>query len=82
MKQDNSFDLLRFLAAIAVIFSHSYALTGNLEFGLLGDSLGGWGVNVFFVISGYLLAGTKDFSWQYFWKRSLRLFPALAVSII
>lgn len=82
MRQDNSFDLLRFLAATAVIFSHSYAMTGNYEFGLLGDSIGGWGVNIFFVISGYLLAGTEDFSWNYFWKRSLRLFPALAVSTI
>ncbi len=49
---------------------------------MMGSDMGTWGVNTFFVISGFLLSGTRDFNWRYFWKRFLRIFPALCVVIL
>jgi peptidoglycan/LPS O-acetylase OafA/YrhL len=87
----NNFDLLRFLAASAVIISHSVPLfglkipeplaitTGHME------SLGGLAVSVFFVISGYLIsqsyANTQNYK-HYLLKRVLRIFPALIVCVV
>jgi peptidoglycan/LPS O-acetylase OafA/YrhL len=75
----NAFDLLRLVAAIAVLVSHSLPLTGRSEtFGR--ESLGHIGVCVFFAISGFLVSR----SWAlhpdlraFALKRGLRLYPAL-----
>ncbi|HVX52222.1 MAG TPA: acyltransferase [Chitinophagaceae bacterium] len=89
-ERENNFDLIRLLAAIAVIFSHSYDLTpGGQEpirlFSNGGGTLGGISVCVFFVISGLLI--TKSFATsknlvQYFSARALRIYPALIVVIL
>ena len=81
--RDNNFDILRLLAAWAVLVSHSFALVGDVEpLHQLDASLGSVGVLVFFSVSGLLIRR----SWEYdpsprdFWvKRALRLLPALAV---
>jgi len=75
-------DGLRALAVLSVVFYHY----GQPWFG------GGYvGVDVFFVISGYLItnliigeiSSTGDFSFKRFYIRRLRrLFPALAVTLI
>jgi peptidoglycan/LPS O-acetylase OafA/YrhL len=78
----NNFDLLRLLAAWAVLVSHSFALVGEPEpLHQFGTTLGNVGVLVFFAVSGLLIRR----SWEYdpsprdFWiKRALRLLPALA----
>ncbi|WP_425062068.1 acyltransferase family protein [Pyruvatibacter mobilis] len=87
--RDNNLNLMRMLAAAAVALSHSYLLvTGDGDarplVGATGFSLGYHAVNVFFVISGFLVAR----SWQrsenltQFWvARALRIFPALAVCV-
>ena len=80
--RENNFDLLRLLAAWAVLVSHSFALVGEPEpLHQLNASLGSVGVLVFFGVSGLLIRR----SWEYdpsprdFWtKRALRLLPALA----
>lgn len=80
----NNFDLLRFVAATLVLVDHSYVLTGRS--GLSGpfgyETLGGFAVAVFFIISGFLVAA----SWQraprlgaFTLKRALRIVPAYAV---
>lgn len=81
------FDTLRLLAAWLVLFSHSYSLSGMSEREPLlrwtgQETLGGVGLAVFFVLSGYLVT----LSWQraprlgsFVVKRALRIFPALAV---
>jgi peptidoglycan/LPS O-acetylase OafA/YrhL len=82
----DSFDLLRAAGALLVLVSHSFALTGRPEPAVPGvDSYGGLGVAIFFSISGYLIA----LSWQrdprlyaFLVKRSLRIFPALAVVVL
>jgi peptidoglycan/LPS O-acetylase OafA/YrhL len=78
----NNFDLLRLLAAWAVLVSHSFALVGEPEpLHQLDSTLGNVGVLIFFAVSGLLIRR----SWEYdpsprdFWiKRGLRLVPALA----
>src|SRR6478736_9794871 len=80
--RDNNFDVLRLLAAWAVLVSHSFALVGEAEpLHQFNASLGNVGVLVFFAVSGLLIRR----SWEYdpsprdFWaKRALRLLPALA----
>lgn len=84
--RDNNFDLLRLLAAWAVLVSHSYALVGRDQpLHQFGTSLGNVGVLVFFAVSGLLIRR----SWEYdpsprdFWaKRALRLVPALVVTAL
>ena len=79
----NNFDLLRLLAAWAVLVSHSFAVLGEPEpLHQFGSTLGNVGVLIFFAVSGLLIRR----SWEYdpsprdFWiKRGLRLLPALAV---
>jgi peptidoglycan/LPS O-acetylase OafA/YrhL len=88
--RNNNFDLLRFLAALMVIFSHSYLVTGNFKneplqklVGFL--DLGALGVKVFFAISGFLI--TKSLLRQptlgdFIKARCLRIFPGLLIAAI
>ena len=89
MDRQNNFDFLRLLFASTVIFSHSFPLTKNPEIisvltnGQIG--LGGLSVEIFFIISGYLILNSLKFSktaLNYFWKRCLRLYPALIVMLL
>lgn len=82
----NSLDLLRFVAASLVLYSHQHALLGLQEPTLLGlGSLGTVGVSIFFFLSGALVC----MSWErdpdcrrFFIRRGLRIFPALWVVVI
>jgi peptidoglycan/LPS O-acetylase OafA/YrhL len=80
----NSFDLLRLLAATAVIFHHDWPLAGLPVRRLFSTDFGELGVGVFFVISGYLVTA----SWRraprlgdFLKKRLLRIEPALVASV-
>jgi len=85
----NSFDLIRLLAAGTVLFSHSFPLSGHTGAEPLTrytqyGTLGGIAVDVFFIISGYLVAGSylrSSGPLQFIAKRGLRLFPALWCAI-
>lgn len=83
--RENNFDLLRTAAAMAVIFSHSYALTGvrGEPFAWLNGAYSASKVAVcaFFILSGFLIAR----SWSddprllaYAAKRLSRIVPAYA----
>lgn len=88
--RDNNYNLIRFLAAVLVLFTHSFALTygsGNAE--PLRYSLGiTWGtiaVDVFFVTSGFLIAGSffkRGNLIAFGWARILRIYPALFVALL
>lgn len=82
----NNFDFVRVMAAFCVIVSHQFALTGATEPTVLNvHSLGGFGVLIFFSISGYLVAKSWDMdpnAFRFLTKRFLRIWPALAIVIL
>lgn len=85
---DNNFHLIRLLAALAVIYGHAYPIVGaggaDLYLQWVGNKfIGGVAVDVFFIVSGFLIAGSLErSSWRrYLWARGLRLLPALWVSL-
>jgi len=88
----NNFDFIRFIAASAVIFSHSYPLTfGSNEkepLSILSNgvcNIGDTAVGIFFIISGFLVTQSFERSRSlkhYFLARSLRIFPALIAVVL
>lgn len=88
--RDNNLNLIRAIAALAVLVSHAYPIAlgaGTTEplSRLLGHTLGTIAVYVFFVISGFLITmsflRTKDTFW-FSAARTARLMPGLIVSIV
>ena len=86
--RDNNFNLIRFLAAGLVIWSHAFRLLDppqvllmNRAFGLGAGDLG---VDIFFILSGFLIAKSMDGKTlaEFIWARCTRIYPALWVSII
>jgi peptidoglycan/LPS O-acetylase OafA/YrhL len=88
--RDNNFNLIRALAATAVLVSHAWPISlgaGTREplYDLTGRSLGSWAVAVFFVISGFLIAASfarRPQAGAFLAARGLRLFPGLFVSLL
>lgn len=88
--RDNNFNLIRFVAATLVLFSHSFALsTGSSGSEPLRASIGmTWGdiaVDVFFITSGFLIANsffTRSSIAVFLWSRVLRIYPALIVAVL
>ena len=78
--KDNSLNLLRLVLAAMVLVHHVIPLTGRGEGIELtpGESVGGWAVFGFFMISGYLITGARLRSdgGRYLINRIARLFPA------
>jgi len=84
--RNNSFDIIRTIAALAVLLSHSFPIAGLAEPELVrGVTLGTLAVWVFFAISGYLvtisLLNSKSLS-QFSAKRIFRIFPGLAFCLL
>lgn len=89
--RENNLNLLRMLAAVAVVVSHAYPLSlgpGSYEplTDLFGFSLGSAAVIVFFAVSGFLITKSYDTSGgdivRYSVARFLRLYPALLVAAL
>jgi peptidoglycan/LPS O-acetylase OafA/YrhL len=85
--RQNNFNALRLIAAVMVLVSHCFALTGHADplASVSGPTLGELGVSIFFAISGFLIAK----SWnddpaplRFAVKRALRLLPALVIAIL
>jgi len=79
-----NFDLMRLIAALLVVVSHTFPLAGQAPFTIRGvEDLGALGVSVFFVISGYLVTASyvRDPK-TYLLKRVLRIEPGLIASLI
>ncbi len=89
-KHNNNFDLIRLGAALLVLVSHSLLITQTRLPGPLAETLstaqiGRLGVEIFFVVSGYLVSA----SWRsdpnrvrFAARRALRIFPGLIVVVI
>ncbi|TDO19009.1 acyltransferase family protein [Pedobacter duraquae] len=89
--KNNNLDFMRFLAAMLVVFSHSYQVTGIIKqepltiFSKGYLFLGTFSVIVFFIISGLLIAKSYDYSRSlksYVMARILRIYPAFVIAII
>ncbi|HEY1031922.1 MAG TPA: acyltransferase [Flavipsychrobacter sp.] len=87
----NNFDFLRLLFALFVVITHSYPLSGISECDVLCQytygqaQLSNIGLQGFFIISGYLVFQSLQRSKgiiDYYWKRIIRLFPALIVVLL
>ena len=84
---DNDFNLIRIAAAVCVLISHSYALTGRPE--PLVESphlpLGAVSVDIFFITSGFLVTASLlrrlDIE-EFIFARAMRVFPALWVVLL
>ena len=85
----NNFDVLRFLFASLVVFSHSYPLGEGHELReplrkLTGQTtLGGLSVYCFFIISGFLIAASwerRKTVGQFLKKRVLRIYPGFIIA--
>ncbi len=87
----NNFDALRLIAALSVVFSHSFLIAEGSEANepfiwLTGNQciLGLVGVFVFFVISGYLVTESwcrSPLPGRFLLRRTARIYPGLVVSI-
>ena len=81
--RDNNFNLLRFLAALLVLFGHSYALSNShISHEWL---FGHIAVDIFFIISGYLVTAslfTRKNLWIFTQNRFLRIFPGLLIAML
>lgn len=86
-RSGNGFDLLRLVAAAAVLWSHHHAILNLPEpmFPGLDATFGAFGVYIFFAISGYLNAGSLmrgRSSAAFLYNRVLRIYPALLACTI
>ncbi len=85
--RDNNFNLIRLLAALCVLITHSFALSiGTAEAeplrGRLGMTIGNIAVDVFFVTSGFLVTASllrRESGWTFLKARCLRIYPGLVV---
>ena len=86
MKRQNNFDLLRFLMAWIVVLNHAHILPHAPSPALVAQlSWVGYVVQVFFVVSGYLVFSSYETSKslsQYYGKRIRRIYPAYAYAIV
>lgn len=87
-RQANNFTIIRLIAALLVIYGHSYPIVGSGHPDLILQLLqsrfaGAVAVDVFFVISGFLICASwqrNSFS-QFVAARIFRIYPALIVCV-
>lgn len=89
LSHNNNFDFLRFLLASLVIFTHCFALTGDIRqdpiFPYTNRVLSEIAVCGFFVISGFLIQTSLNRSSSvktFLTKRVLRILPGLLVAVL
>jgi peptidoglycan/LPS O-acetylase OafA/YrhL len=85
--RDNNFNLIRIIAAFAVLVTHSFVLTigtEDAEPSIFGMTMGTIAVDVFFITSGYLVTSSllnRQSTIEFVWARVLRIYPALWVML-
>lgn len=89
-KEKNNLNLVRLLAAMAVIYGHSFGLIPNpagldIIYHITGVYAAEWGVKTFFFLSGLLVVNSilSDRNvYSYMIKRVMRIWPALIFVVI
>lgn len=85
-KDKNNFNLIRLIAALMVIYDHSFAFFNPTGYVHYATFLSGyWAVNIFFFISGILITQSyfnSKSSLRFWTMRFFRIWPALIVCII
>lgn len=81
IRRDNSFDIIRHIAAYMVLISHQFRLSGGSEpLFLQWNTYGAVAVSIFFCLSGFLMPKSFISSGnfiEFIRKRCLRIFPGL-----
>lgn len=85
----NNFNLMRLIAGWLVIYSHSWPITGSTGVDAISaltqiKSGGALAVDVFFLISGFLVAASfqRNALREFVLARALRIYPALIVCVL
>jgi peptidoglycan/LPS O-acetylase OafA/YrhL len=81
----NSLNAFRLVLATTVIVSHSYSLGGYGPTPTHGGwTAGGWAVDAFFCLSGYLIAASRfnTSAWEYLRRRVLRIYPGFLACLL
>lgn len=81
----NSLNLFRLILAAAVLFAHAFYITGNGTGPMLhGENIGGWAVAGFFVLSGFLIMGSRlrHDPGEFLVHRIARIYPAFLVVLV
>lgn len=88
-RANNNFTIIRLIAAVLVIYGHSYPIVGSGHPDLILQLLqsrfaGAVAVDIFFVISGFLICASweRNSFGQFVTARALRIYPALIVCTI
>ena len=85
--RDNNFNLIRLVAATLVIWTHAFGLLQRTTLEpihrIFGIGAGDVGVDIFFVLSGYLVSKSCDSKSlaEFAWARFLRIYPGLWAAI-
>lgn len=80
----NSMNMFRLIFAAMVLFAHSWYTAGQgTGPGFNGENLGGWAVAGFFVLSGFLITGSRmsHGAGEFLIHRVARIFPAFLVCL-
>jgi len=81
----NSLNMFRLVFAAMVLFAHSFYITGHgIGPQLNGENLGGWAVACFFVVSGFLITGSRHRTGagDYILHRVARIMPGFVVCLL
>lgn len=83
--RNNSLNLIRLIFALAVLVHHAWPLSGTDNApSFAGDTLGGWAVAGFFVVSGYLITRSRftHSLGDYLVHRIARIVPAFVLCLL
>lgn len=81
--RDNALNAVRLVLAGAVVVGHSWNVGYDAKPPLVPD-LAAYAVDAFFVLSGFLIAGSRERLplGRFLWQRALRIFPGLWVVLV